>query len=123
MFLVSGSPEEREIEVGDILPEPLPQIFLCSTQYHEDVTNTFDYFFRKGYEVFVQWLNPGHIDPNAYDDELSLQDFMLKKRQRYRFETDILIQRLVSEKSANSFLGELHIATSYALNFQKVNFT
>lgn len=79
VFLVSGSPEEREIEVGEILPEPLPQIILCSTQYREDVTETFDYFFRKGYEVFVQWLNPGHGDPEAYEDTLALKDFLLKK--------------------------------------------
>jgi hypothetical protein len=79
VFLVSGSPEEREIEVGDILPEPLPQIVLCSTQYRDDVTETFDYFFRKGYEVFVQWLNPGYSDAEAYDDALSLREFLLKK--------------------------------------------
>lgn len=79
VFLVSGSPEEREIEVGDILPEPLPQIVLCSTQYREDVTETFDYFFRKGYEVFVQWLNPGYSDSESYSDTLALRDFLLKK--------------------------------------------
>jgi len=79
IFLVSGSPEEREIEVGEILPEPLPQIVLCSTQYREDVTETFDYFFRKGYEVFVQWLNPGYSDSMAYDDTLSLREFLLRK--------------------------------------------
>lgn len=79
VFLVSGSPEERDIEVGEILPEPPPQIVLCSTQYREDVTETFDYFFRKGYEVFVQWLNPGHCDLAAYDDALALQNFLLKK--------------------------------------------
>lgn len=79
VFLVSGSPEEREIEVSEILPEPLPQIVLCSTQYREDVTKTFDYFFRKGYEVFVQWLNPGFSDSEAYEDTLALQDFLLKK--------------------------------------------
>ncbi|MGO3871998.1 MAG: hypothetical protein ACTJH7_18085 [Alcaligenes sp.] len=79
VFLVSGSPEEREIEVSDILPEPLPQIVLCSTQYREDVTTTFDYFFSKGYEVFVQWLNPGFSDSKAYEDNLTLQTFLLKK--------------------------------------------
>jgi septin family protein len=50
VFLVSGSPEERELDVGDILTEPLPQIVLCSTQYREDVKETFNYFFANGYE-------------------------------------------------------------------------
>jgi len=79
VFLVSGSPEERELEVGDILPEPLPQIVLCSTQYRQDVTRTFDYFFAKGYEVFVQWLNPGWNDGGAYQDTLGLRDYLLNK--------------------------------------------
>jgi len=79
VFLVSGSPEERELEVGDILPEPLPRIVLCSTQYRQDVTGTFDYFFAKGYEVFVQWLNPGCNDGGAYQDTLGLRDYLLNK--------------------------------------------
>lgn len=79
VFLVSGSPEEREIEVGDILIEPLPQIVLCSTQYREDVTETFNYFFAKGYEVFIQWLNPGHSDPEQYHDKLGFQGYLLYK--------------------------------------------
>lgn len=78
VFLVSGSPEEREIEIGEILPEQLPQIVLCSTQYRKDVTKTFDYFFHKGYDVFVQWLNPGHSDSESYGDTLDLRDFLLK---------------------------------------------
>lgn len=79
VFLVNGSPEERETEVSEILPEPRPQIVLCSTQYRKDVTKTFDYFFRKGYEIFVQWLNPGFSDSEAYEDTLALRDFLLKK--------------------------------------------
>ncbi|RUR96869.1 hypothetical protein [Pectobacterium polaris] len=78
VFLVSGSPEEREIEVGEILPESVPQIVLCSTQYREDVTETFDYFFRQGYEVFVQWLNPGYSDDTPYDDNFFLRDYLLE---------------------------------------------
>lgn len=78
VFVVSGSPEEREIKVSEILPEPLPQIVLCSTQYRQDVIKTFEFFFDKGYEVFVQWLNPGHSDSDAYDDTLALREFLLK---------------------------------------------
>lgn len=79
VFLVSGSPQERERDVSNILTEPLPQIVLCSTQYRHDVKNTFDFFFANGYEVFVQWLNPGHSDPKLYHDSLGLQDYLLNK--------------------------------------------
>jgi len=77
VFLVSGSPEERDIYVSEILPDPLPQIVLCSTQYREDVRETFDFFFREGYEVFVQWLNPGFKDDGSYDDIFELRDYLL----------------------------------------------
>jgi hypothetical protein len=76
-FLISGSPEERELDVGELLPEPLPQIVLCSTQYRQDVTETYDYFFRRGYDVLVQWLNPGHGDASEYQDNLGIRDFLL----------------------------------------------
>ena len=78
VFLISGSPEEREIQVGELLPDPLPHIVLCSTQYHENVRDTFGYFFREGYEVFVQWLNPGFCDSGAYDDNLAIREYLLK---------------------------------------------
>jgi hypothetical protein len=79
VFLISGSMEERGLEVGNILPEPLPQIILCSAQYHKDVTKTFDYFFAKGYEVFVQSLNPGYSDTEIHQDTLNLRDYLLNK--------------------------------------------
>lgn len=78
VFLVSGSPEERDMYVSDILPDPLPQIVLCSTQYREDVRETFDFFFREGYEVFVQWLNPGFDDNGSYEDNFELRDYLLR---------------------------------------------
>lgn len=79
VFLINGSPEEREIDVEDLLPQTLPSIVLCSTQYRVDVKDTYNYFFRKGYEVFVQWLNPGHSDVQEYSDQLALVDFLLAK--------------------------------------------
>ena len=79
VFLVSGSPEEREMYISKILPpESLPQIVLCSTQYREDVRETFDFFFREGYEVIVQWLNPGFDDNGLYEDNFKLRDYLLK---------------------------------------------
>lgn len=41
VFVVSGSPEERGLEVDSILPEPLPGQVLCSAQCREDVLETF----------------------------------------------------------------------------------
>jgi hypothetical protein len=62
VFLISGSPEEREIDVADILKEQKPSIVLCSVQYRPDVVETFDFFKENEYDLFVQWLNPGYED-------------------------------------------------------------
>lgn len=78
-FLINGSPEERDVDVEDLLPNTPPSIVLCSTQYRGDVKDTYNYFFRRGYEVFVQWLNPGYEDVQEYDDKLALLDFLLAK--------------------------------------------
>src|SRR5258707_15273398 len=57
VFLVSGSPEERDIYVGDIVGQQEPRIILCSMQYRADVTDTFDYFCQNDYSIYAQWLN------------------------------------------------------------------
>lgn len=79
VFLVSGSPEEREEYVGEIITVERPSIVLCSTQYIEPVRTTYDFFFKNGYEVFVQWLNPGYSDSARYEDELGLVTYLLGK--------------------------------------------
>ncbi|EFH3744922.1 hypothetical protein A8M40_11345 [Escherichia coli] len=79
VFLINGSPQERKVDVIDILPTPLPQIVLCSTQYREEVKETFDYFIQEGYEIFVQWLNPGYRDNDSYGDHLALKEYLLEK--------------------------------------------
>ena len=79
VFVINASPEETETEVGDILPDPLPQIVLCSVQYRDDAADTFRYFLQNGYELFVQWLNPGYADIGKYADDLGLKDFLLTK--------------------------------------------
>lgn len=79
VFLINGSPEEREIKVDEIISVVQPHIVLCSTQYREDVTSTFDYFFNKNYEVYVQWLNPGYDDEKQYEDNLGLINYLLLK--------------------------------------------
>jgi len=79
VFVITASPQEKEMEVADLLPDPLPQIVLCSIQYHEDAASTFRYFRQNGYEQYVQWLNPGYFDSGRYDDYLGLRDLLLTK--------------------------------------------
>jgi hypothetical protein len=78
-FLVSGSPEERDEYVGEIITVGKPNIVLCSTQYIASVRDTYDYFFNNGYEVHVQWLNPGYSDDGRYEDNLELLPYLLRK--------------------------------------------
>lgn len=78
VFLVSGSPEEREEYVGEIITVERPSIVLCSTQYIESVRETYDFFFNNNYEVVVQWLNPGYNDAGQYNDSLDLVPYLLK---------------------------------------------
>ena len=79
VFLVSGSPEERKMPIQTMLRGKLPQIVLCSTQYRTTVKSTFDHFFRNDYEVFAQWLNPGHGEAKEYTDDLGLGAYLLDK--------------------------------------------
>lgn len=79
VFLVSGSPEERGKYVGDILNHSTPAIVLCSMQYIEGVEGSFDYFASQAYDLFVQWLNPGHCDESAYDDSLNIGAYVSSK--------------------------------------------
>lgn len=77
VFLVSGSPEERETYVGDIITDDRPSIVLCSMQYREGVTTTIDYFAENDYEIFVQWLSPGRSDVGEVPDSLALVPYLL----------------------------------------------
>jgi hypothetical protein len=64
VFLVSGSPEEKDTYVGDIIGNLHPRIVLCSMQYIDTVAPSLDYFLQNDYFLYVQWLNPGHHDQN-----------------------------------------------------------
>lgn len=77
VFLVSGSPEERETYVGDIITDDRPSIVLCSMQYRQDVTKTINYFSSKGYDFYIQWLNPGRSDMARAQDSLGIIDHLL----------------------------------------------
>ncbi len=79
--MVSGSPEERETYVGELITAEEPKIILCSTLYRESVKTTFTYFIEKGYFIFVHWLNPGYSDPDApYYDHLDLTNWLLSQQ-------------------------------------------
>lgn len=71
VFLVSGSPEEREKYVGDII-QGNPRIVLCSLQYREDVFESLLYFAERGFSILVHWLNPGFSDSEPEPDRLDL---------------------------------------------------
>ena len=79
VFLVSGSPEERETYVGEIIAQNNPSIVLCSMQYREDVRQTFEYFTEREYEIYCHWLNPGFHDLNEQPkfDTLGIFNFIL----------------------------------------------
>jgi len=79
VFLVSGSPEERETYVGDIIGQQTPRIILCSIQYRADVTQTIDYFLEHGYSIYTQWLNPGFSDSGRQLDPLALVPYLLDR--------------------------------------------
>lgn len=72
VFLINESPLERKTKLEYILPDEDPKIVLSSFLYHKDVKNNFDYFIKRGYDIYVQWLNPGFNDASSkalfYDD-------------------------------------------------------
>jgi hypothetical protein len=72
VFLVSGSAEERNLYVGDIIGQQQPTIVLCSMQYLAEVTQTIDYFVQNGYSLYTHWLNPGYSDGGHQPDHLGL---------------------------------------------------
>ncbi|MFI5395016.1 MAG: hypothetical protein ACHQ9S_05740 [Candidatus Binatia bacterium] len=72
VFLVSGSPEERNRYVGEIIGNNTPRIVLCSMQYRRDVRQTIQYFVDRDYFLFMHWLNPGFSDPSQQPDSVGL---------------------------------------------------
>ncbi|HOY39061.1 MAG: hypothetical protein KBB11_05480 [Bacteroidales bacterium] len=71
VFLINGAPLERKTELKKILPKDDPTIVLCSFLYHKNVIQNFEYFIKKGYQIYIQWLNPGFSD--EYDASLFYQ--------------------------------------------------
>ena len=77
VFLISGSPEERQLYAGDILEKQDCRIILCSIQYTETVRKTLDYVVGNEFDIFAQWLNPGHSDPGENYDRLGLLPWLV----------------------------------------------
>lgn len=77
VFLISGSPEERDLYAGDILENQDCRIVLCSIQYTEKVRQTLEFATADGFDLFVQWLNPGYSDTGENYDRLGLLPWLL----------------------------------------------
>jgi hypothetical protein len=77
VFVISGSPEERQIYAGDILERQDCRIVLCSIQYTEAVRQTLDFVTQRRFDLLVQWLNPGHSDTGENYDRLGLIPWLL----------------------------------------------
>jgi hypothetical protein len=82
-FLISGSPEERGEYAGDILDNQDCRIVLCSMQYVESVRDTLNYVIDEGFQLYVQWLNPGYRDPGEVWDRLGLVNFILSQPSEF----------------------------------------
>lgn len=79
-FLVSGSFEERQEYAGDILENQDCRIVLCSMQYTDEVHRTLDYLIEQRFQLYIQWLNPGHADAGEVWDRLGLVNQILSER-------------------------------------------
>lgn len=77
VFLISGSPEERQLYAGDILEGQDCRIILCSIQYTATVRETLDYVVENKFDIFAQWLNPGYSDPGENYDRLGLLPWLV----------------------------------------------
>src|SRR5690242_15705911 len=47
VFLINGSPQERSIDVAELIGDSEPRIVLCSMQYVWGVNHTFNYFVER----------------------------------------------------------------------------
>lgn len=80
--MISGSPEERQLYVGDILTDDDCRIVLCSMQYTQDF-RTLDYFRDRGFSLYIQWLNPGHMDAETVQYNSGLRDEILSAQSTF----------------------------------------
>jgi hypothetical protein len=112
VFLVSGSPEERQTYVGEIIGQKRPRIILCSMQYRSDVIQTIQFFADNRYSIFSHWLNPGYSDENeiiAFDN-LGLTNFLLSLNSiiGIRNGQQLLLQRLLRHPLFLAFIFHIN---------------
>lgn len=74
VFLINGSPQETTHSVEKTLRGQSCPIVLCSMRYPGDAPQTLDYYIREGFDLYVQWLNPGCHHRNKTLDRSGLQD-------------------------------------------------
>jgi hypothetical protein len=68
VFVISGSNEEKERYAQKVLDDVDCRIVLCSVQYVEGAfERTWDYVFSEGFAIYAQWLNPGHQGVATWD--------------------------------------------------------
>lgn len=81
VFLINGSPEERQTSAKEMIGNLSPQIVLCSMQYVDHVSETINYFIDNKYFFYTQWLTPGWKDKNlsAQSDDLEIVQGILSK--------------------------------------------
>jgi len=80
VFLISGSNEEKKRYAQEVLEDVNSRIVLCSVQYTvEAFERTWNFVFEQGFQVYVQWLNPGYRADESYD-HLGLVNRLLSKR-------------------------------------------
>ncbi len=77
VFLISGSPQERAIEIERLIPKTHPDILLCSIQYAHEAIDSFNHLLRNDYALFVLWINPGYSDESRYDDTEKIIEYLL----------------------------------------------
>ncbi len=80
IYLVSASPKERKKYVDELIKEDNPKIVLCSEQYGKTAKETINYFSKKGYFIYMHWLNPGFKDKRKEDYKSEILDYVLNKR-------------------------------------------
>lgn len=86
VVLINGSPEERQKPISEILGANRPKIILCSIQYIDAGWDTLKFAIDNGYELYVQWLNPGYGSDQPYPDTLKMEE-KLSKSPETTFET------------------------------------
>jgi hypothetical protein len=69
-FVISRTCLERHASIRRILKGVTCPIILCSIRYDAVETETLRYFIDNGFDLYIQWLNPGRNGKARLWDEL-----------------------------------------------------